>query len=63
MVFGGQVSGVGGLCSVVYVVFGRCGGVCVVWEYYCGVGAKVCVRNGNTVSGISKYLKVLPLVL
>ncbi len=57
VVFGGQVSGVGGLCGVVFVVFGRWGGVCVVWEYYRDVGAKVCVRSGNTVSVISKVPK------
>ena len=61
--FGGQVSGVGELCGVVFMVFKRCGGVYVVWEYYCGVSAEVYVRSGNTVSVTSKYLKVLPLVL
>ena len=57
------MSGVGELCGVVFMVFKRCGGVYVVWEYYCGVSAEVYVRSGNTVSVTSKYLKVLPLVL
>ena len=29
----------------------------MVWEYYRDVGAKVCVRSGNTVSVISKVPK------
>ena len=63
MVFGGQVSGVGGLCGVVFMVFKRCGGVYGVWENYRGFSAKVCARSDNTVSVASKCLRVLPLVL
>ena len=51
------MSGVGGLCRVVFAVFGRCSGICVVWEYYCGAGAKVRVRGGNAADGISKVPK------
>ena len=64
MTFGEQVSGVGGLFSVVYVVFGRYSGICVVWEYYCGAGGQgVCLEVVTLRMGSKKYLRVLPLVL